>query len=240
MPVDVDRVVSELRAEAVPTSLVGMGRYGIKTADALGVSLPKLRALAKRVGKDHGLAIALWNTGIHEARMLAALVDVPSEVTERQMDRWARELDSWDVCDCCCSNLFDRTSYAYVKAIQWSGEEPEFVKRAGFALMAALAVHDKKEHDERFVGFLAAIRGGATDDRNYVRKAVNWALRQIGKRSLRLNEDCVRLAREIQKSDSRSAKWIASDALRELTSTEVQDRLKKRARGSDRRRKRDS
>ena len=215
---------------AVGTNLEGMKRYGIRTENALGVSLPKLRKLAESTGKNHEIALGLWKTGIHEAQILAALVDVPAEVTEAQMDRWVHDFDSWDVCDTCCANLLDKTRFAYSKAIEWSGEEQEFVKRAGFALMAALAVHDKRQTDEAFTSFLPCILRGATDERNFVRKAVNWALRQVGKRNLTLNKEAIRVAREMQKADNRAARWVAADALRELNSPSVQERLRQRAR----------
>jgi 3-methyladenine DNA glycosylase AlkD len=149
----------------------------------------------------------------------------PKKVTEEQMESWVKEFDSWDVCDQCCGNLFDKTGLAYQKAVEWSGREEEFVKRASFALMACLAVHDKKAADERFTQFLPLIKMESTDNRNYVRKAVNWALRQIGKRNLNLNRGAIEAAEEIQQMDSRSAKWIASDAIRELTSEAVQQKL---------------
>jgi len=235
LPSKVDSVVAELRAEAVGTNLKGMKRYGIKTEHALGVSLPKLRRLARRIGRDHETALALWETGIHEARILASLVDAPEDVTEAQAEKWVRDFDSWDVCDCCCGNLLDKTRFAYQKAAQWSEAGPEFVKRAGFVLMAALAVHDKAATDNSFVDFFPMIRRGALDERNFVRKAVNWAIRQIGKRNLTLNGDAVALARGIRRLDSPSARWIASDALRELTGQAVQRRLRlKEKRGTKR------
>jgi len=180
-----------------------------------------LRRMAREIGRDHGLALKLWRSGIPDARILAALVDEPSRVTERQMERWVRDFDSWDVCDQVCSNLFDRTTFARSKALEWSGREEEFVKRAGFVLMAAMAVHDKKAADSVFRRFLPIIKHESTDDRNYVRKAVNWALRQIGKRNGPLHGEAVKVAREIKEIDSKAARWIASDALRELTNPKV-------------------
>ena len=218
-------VLGELRAMGSPAAMEGMRRFGIRGRVMLGVSVPNLRKLAKKAGKSHGLALELWKTGIHDARILAAMVDEPERVTPRQMDEWAGEFDSWDVCDLCCSGLFDRTPYAYAKASQWSGAEGEYVKRAGFAMMAALAVHDKEAGDSKFVRFFPAIRAGSTDDRNFVKKAVNWALRQIGKRNARLNRKAVALAEEIREMGSRSARWVAADALRELRSPQVAKRL---------------
>jgi 3-methyladenine DNA glycosylase AlkD len=181
------------------------------------------------LGRDHALAAALWRAGIHEARMLATLVDRPADVTERQMESWVRDLDSWDLCDGLCGNLFDRTAFAFDKAAAWSDREREFEKRAGFAMMATAAVHRTDASDARFEAFLSLIEAQATDDRPYVRKAVNWALRQIGKRSRPLNRSAIRTARRIREIDARSARWIAADALRELESPAVQERLRARA-----------
>jgi 3-methyladenine DNA glycosylase AlkD len=225
-----DEVMARLRSLAQPGDLEGMERVGIPTEHALGVSIPALRRLAKEIGRDHVMAGELWATGIHEARLLATLVDDPGQVTDGQMEAWAHDFDAWDLCDQCCSNLFDRTPYAYRKAEEWSRREEEFVKRAGFVLMAALSVHDKKAEDRVFRKFFPIIIREATDDRPYVRKAVNWALRQIGKRNMALNREAIRVAGEIRTIKSRAARWIASDALRELTGGKVQDRLKKRER----------
>jgi 3-methyladenine DNA glycosylase AlkD len=176
-----------------------------------------MRAVARRAGKDHGLAAQLWRIGIHEARLVASLVDVPAEVTQEQMEAWAADFDNWAVCDSVCGNLFDKTTWAYAKALAWSRRPDEFVKRAGFAMMAWLAVHDKKAADTRFAPFFAAIKREATDERNFVRKAVNWALRQIGKSRPGLRARAIQLAKEIRMIDSKSARWIAADALRELS-----------------------
>jgi len=205
-----------------------MGRFGIDTRNALGVTVTELRGLARRIGRDHDLAAALWQSEIHEARLLATMVDEPSSVTEAQMERWVSDLTSWDLCDQLCGNLFDRTPYAFEKALGWSRRDDEFVKRAGFALMAMSAVHRKDVSDARFEVFLPAISAQATDDRNYVKKAVSWALRQIGKRSPRLNRKAIATAREIERIDARAARWIARDVLRELESPAVRDRLRSR------------
>ncbi|MEN6575865.1 MAG: DNA alkylation repair protein [Phycisphaerales bacterium] len=191
------------------------------------LSAPDLRRLAKEIGRDHGLAARLWRTGIHDACILAALIDDPAEVTIPQMERWAKDFNSWAVCDSACGCLFDQTRHAWDKAVEWTGRQGEYVKRAGFVLMATLAVHDKKTPDERFLAFLPLIAQHAADDRNFVKKAVNWALRQIGKRSRYLNEAAVRTAQEIRRTDSKAARWIASDALRELTSDKVCRRLRR-------------
>ncbi len=218
-------VVERLRSLGDPRAVEGLARFGVHGAKALGVSAPNLRRLAREIGKDHALAGRLWKTGVHDAKILAALIDDPAQVTPRQMERWAADFDSWAVCDAACCCLFDKTPHAWDKAIEWTGREPEYVKRAGFVLMAALAVHDKKAPDERFEVFFPYIIKHATDERHFVKKAVNWALRQIGKRNWRLNRLAVPTAKEIREIDSKAARWIASDALRELTSDAVQARL---------------
>lgn len=219
-------VLARLQSYADPKAVEGMARFGIRSAKALGVSAPKLRRLAKEIGKDHRLAAELWRTGILDARLLAALIDDPARVTVRQMERWVQDFDSWAVCDGACCCLFDKTPHAWDQAVEWTGRPGEYVRRAGFVLMAALAVHDKKAPDDRFEAFLPLIARHATDERNFVKKAVNWALRQIGKRNHRLNQAAVRTAQEIRRIDSKAARWIASDALRELTSEKVRRRLK--------------
>lgn len=222
---ELQEVMARLKSLGDPGSLDGMALFGITTDRAYGVRIPHLRRLAKEVGVDHELALQLWDTEVHEARILASMVDDAGQVTESQMERWASDFDSWDLCDQCCGNLFDRTERAWEKAAAWSGREEEFVKRAGFALMAALAVHDKAAEDEAFVRLLPLIERQADDPRNFVKKAVNWALRQIGKRSLRLNGEAIRWAERILERDSPSARWIARDALRELRGPKVQKKL---------------
>jgi len=202
-----------------------MARFGINTKNSYGVSVYDLQKLAREITKDHALAQQLWASGIHEARILASMVDKPEMVADMQMEQWVKDFDSWDVCDLSCSNLFDKTQFAYQKAEAWSKREEEFVKRAGFVLMAALAVHDKTAADEELLKFMPIIKRESTDDRNFVKKAVNWALRQIGKRNLNLNKMAIKTAREIQQIDSKSARWIASGAIRELTGEAVQKRL---------------
>ena len=211
------QVIDTLNTLANPANVAGMARYGISPEGTLGVPMPVLRKMAKEIGRRHDLADELWRSAIHEARILAALIDDPGKVTDDQMERWVLDIDSWDICDQLCSNLFSRTALAREKAAAWSGRPETFVKRAGFVLMACLAVHDKKADDALFVGFLPLIVREAGDDRNFVKKAVNWALRQIGKRNPVLNRLSVETAREIQKMDAKSARWIAADALRELT-----------------------
>ena len=210
------QAIEKLKLLAKAENTAGMARFGINPQNTLGVSIPVLRMLAKKMGKNHRLAGKLWKSGFHEARILAALVDEPEQVTARQMDGWAKDFDSWDVCDQVCSNLFDKTLFAYEKVAEWSESKEEFVKRAGFVLMAALAVHDKKALDGKFERFFPLIRREALDGRNFVKKAVNWALRQLGKRNAALRRKAIQEAEKILKIDSPSAKWIARDALREL------------------------
>ncbi len=218
--------MSELRGKGNPKSRAGMSRFGIETNKAFGVSVPELRKIARRVGANHQLALDLWQTGIHEARILAGMIDEPGKVTETQLEEWAKDFDSWDVVDGVCGNLFDKTPYAIPKAHEWSERKEEYVKRAGFVMMAELAVHSKNASDNVFLGFLPVITREAQDERNFVKKAVNWALRQIGKRNLALNKAAIRTARTIQTIPSGSAKWIATDALRELTADPVHNRLR--------------
>ena len=225
MFLNADQIIVQLKSQADPAAVEGMVRYGINPENTLGISIPTLRAMAREIGKDHQLAEELWASGIHEARILASIIDDPHQVTEEQMERWVADFDSWDVCDQVCSNLFDRTTFAYQKAIEWSSGEAEFIKRAGFAMMAALAVHDKRAGDERFEPFFPIIVRQATDERNYVKKAVNWALRNIGKRNHHLNTRAIETAREIAQIDSKVARWIANDALKELTDDRIQSRF---------------
>jgi len=229
-----DEIIYELEAEANPKNVAGMARYGISTEKILGVPMPTLRDHARDIkhaagrgdeADRHALAAELWASGIHEARILAALVDSPALVSVEQMDLWSGEFDSWDVCDQVCSNLFDKTPWAYEKAFEWAGRDEEFVKRAGFVLMAALAVHDKQAEDERFSEMLPVIEAEAGDGRNFVKKAVNWALRQIGKRSIALNAVAIVVAKRLSESDDSARRWVGKDAYKELTSAKVQSRL---------------
>jgi len=219
-------ILGRLKSLSNPEAVAGMARFGINPKNAYGISIPALRKMAEELGRNHPLALELWGSGIHEARILASMIDVPEDVTASQMERWVSDFDSWDVCDQCCSNLFDKTPMAHRMAVEWSSSKEEFVKRAGFALMAALAAHDKKATNSQFKKFLPIIRRESVDERNFVKKAVNWALRQIGKRNQQLNKAAIKAAREIQQVDSKSARWIASDALREVTSPSVKRRLR--------------
>jgi len=232
-------VMDELAAQASDESGAGMARYGINVANAFGVSVYELRRMARVLGTDHELALALWQTGNHEARLLASMVDDPGFVTEAQMEAWAATFDSWDVCDQVTSNLFDKTPWAYAKVREWSAAEDEWVKRAAFATAAALAVQDKVAADERFLPILALVAREAGDGRNYVKKAVNWALRNIGKRNAALHAAALETAEAILASAearaaadrkdpaARSARWVARDALRELRSEKTLRRLRR-------------
>jgi 3-methyladenine DNA glycosylase AlkD len=218
-------VLVELRRIGDASRLPGMARYGINVDRALGVSIPDLRRIARGLRPDHDLALALWATGVHEARILASMVDDPARLTSAQMQAWARDFDSWDLCDQVCANLFVDTRHAFAKAETWSRRRATFVTRAGFSLIAAIAVHRKDVDDERIAAFLPLIEARADDDRNYVWKAVNWALRQIGKRSPALNAQAIATAERISARGTRAGRWIANDALRELTSPAVRRRL---------------
>jgi len=224
---DCDEVVGRLKANSDSAAVAGMTRFGINPSNTLGVSIPVIRTLAKQIGRDHRLAQELWASQIHEARILATMIDDPQKITATQMERWVKNFDSWDVCDQCCSNLFDKTPFAYQKAFDWSSRKEEFVKRAAFALMAALAVHDKQAKNSQFEILLPIIERESVDDRNFVKKAVNWALRQIGKRNSPLNRLALNTAKQILKKKSSSARWIASDAIRELTSPSVRKKIRK-------------
>jgi 3-methyladenine DNA glycosylase AlkD len=204
-----------------------MARFGISTDRRLGVSVPDLRAVAKEIGRNRSLALRLWKTGIGEARQVAAMIDDPMQVTDAQLERWVADFDSWDVCDGVCMNLFENTPMVWKKIRQWAARDEEFVKRAAFALIAGRAWRDREAPDGRFLGLFPTIERASTDDRNFVRKAVNWALRNIGKRNPKLNRAAIRLARRLRESGSRSARWIAADALRELESDVVRKRLRR-------------
>ena len=220
-------VLDRLRSKARPEQLKGMAKYGITIEQRLGVSVPDMRKLAKEIGKDHKLALALWRTGIAEARIVAGMVGDPAKLTEEQMEDWVKDINSWDVCDQVCMNLFEKNQLAWKKIIDWSEREEEFVKRTAFSLIACLAWHDKKASDEKFIELLPIIIREATDERNFVKKAVNWALRNIGKRNLNLNRAAINAAKEIQRLDSKAARWIAADAIRELENDAIQSRLKR-------------
>jgi 3-methyladenine DNA glycosylase AlkD len=221
----VANVLSKLEAKAKPKNVEGMAKFGMSVESRLGVSVPEMRKIAKEVGHNHPLALALWKTGIAEAQIVAALIDDPAAVSSAQMDRWVKDFDSWDVCDQACLSLFDKSPLAWQKIPEWAEREEEFVKRAAFALIAGLAWHDKQAVDQTFVDLFPILMKGADDDRNFVKKAVSWAIRNIGKRNPKLNRAAVKLAKDIQRMDSKAARWVAADAIRELQSEAVQRRL---------------
>jgi 3-methyladenine DNA glycosylase AlkD len=214
---DVPEILRALEKLGTKRDRDGMARYGIVAPRAYGVSVAKLRVLAKQVGRDHAVALELWKTGWYEARMLCGFIDEPARVTPAQMDRWCRDFDNWAVCDHLCFHLFDRTPHAFAKIAQWAPREEEFVRRAAFALLASVALHDKSAGDERFLESLSFIERAATDDRNFVKKGVSWALRSVGRRNAKLKAASVKLSRRLVDSEEPSARWIGRDALRELT-----------------------
>ncbi len=218
-----EQIIANLKQYANAQAIDGMARFGIRPTQALGISIPTLRKMAKEIGRNQVLALELWDSGIHEARLLASMIAEPRLVSAGQMEEWVNDFDSWDLCDQVCGNLFDKTPYAYQKAVQWSQQEQEFVRRAGFVMMAELAVHDKQAPDEAFLPFFPLIKQYADDERNFVKKAVNWALRQIGKRNDHLRGLALACAYDIQRMDSKTARWIAKDALKELQAREIKD-----------------
>lgn len=218
-------LLAALQSHADPSQLPGMAKFGLIGEKRLGIKVPVLRQLAKQAGKNHALAQELWATGFAEARIVAALVAEPARLTSAQMERWVKDFDAWDVCDQVCGNLFDKSPLAWGKVIVWAKRKEEYVKRAAFTLLACLAWHDKTAADEAFVALLPVIEAGATDERNYVKKSVNWALRQIGKRNRALNRAAIATAKNLQTFDAKAARWIAADALRELQGAAVQGRL---------------
>ena len=228
----VDEIIERLKSSSNPKSLAGMAKFGIDPDRALGVRIPELRELAKdlrkRVENRHTLAQKLWERKIRETMIVAGMIAEPKMTTEKLLDEWVKDFYDWEVCDQTCMNLFEKTPFAYNKAVQWSYRDEEYVKRAGYVMMARLAVSDKGADDEKFIKFFPDIKRGATDQRHIVKKAVNWAIRQIGKRNLKLNKRAVELSLEIQEIDSTAARWIAKDALKELNSNAVIERLKKK------------
>jgi len=222
-----EEIIKELECLSNPEDIEGMARFGINPQKVYGVRIPDLRRIRKKAGMNHTLAEKLWEFGYHETRILACMIEDPSKVTETQMENWVSDFNTWDICDQCCMNLFRKTSFAYQKIFEWSKRDEEFVKRAAFTLIAVLAVHDKQAADDKFEQFFPIIIRESSDNRNYVKKAVNWALRQIGKRNINLNRMAIEIADEIHKIDAKSAKWVASDALRELKDEKVQNKLLK-------------
>jgi 3-methyladenine DNA glycosylase AlkD len=224
------QIITRLKAKAKPGAVEGMAKFGMTAANRLGVAVPDMRALAREIGRDHTLALALWKTGIAEAKITASMIGVAGELTAAQMEAWVKDFDSWDVCDQVCMNLFDKSPLAWEKVQAWAGRDEEFVKRAAFALIACLAWHDKSAPDRAFLEFLPLIKKASGDGRNFVRKAVNWALRHIGKRNEALRREAVALALELKAADSKTARWIGADAFRELSSAAVKKRTAERVR----------
>lgn len=227
-PPDVTTLIARLEALASPTDAAGMARFGIRGARVLGVSVKTLRAIARETGRSHPLAAGLWASSIHEARILASIVAEPKRVDPGQMEQWVADLDSWDVCDQCCTNLWVRTPYARDKALEWSERDAEFVKRAGFVLMAQVAGKDRDAPVALLHRYLARAEAAAGDGRNFVKKAISWAIRELGQRSSELNEAAITVARRLQEADARAARRVGADALRELTSEKVAQRLARR------------
>jgi len=219
-------IIGELKKHTNVENLKGMARFGINIEKAFGINIPILREIAKKNKNNHSLALQLWETNLHEACILATMVDNPKLVTETQLENWVLDFNSWDICDQCCANLFEDTPFAYHKAMEWSYRKEEYVKRAGFVMMARLAISDKKAEDAKFEPFLIRMLEEAGDERNFVKKAINWALRQTGKRSFRMNEAALATAKEMLRLDPKSAKWIATDAIRELTNANIIKRIK--------------
>jgi 3-methyladenine DNA glycosylase AlkD len=222
-------VLDELRALGSETNRAGMARYGINTERAFGISMAQLRPIARRLKRNHALALALWRSGFHEARLLAALIDEPNKVTPEQMDLWAGDLDSWDLCDQACLKLFVKTPFVEDKIVQWADDDRTFVRRAGFALLAAYTVHGRNVPDDRFAAFLDLVERHATDPRNVVKKAANWALRQIGKHSIALHGPALAVAERLVASHDKTARWIGRDAVRELTDPVQVERIRARS-----------
>jgi len=225
---ELENILNQIKLNGNPANLKGMARYGIRFDEAYGCNIPFLRKLAKNYKGNHDLAMELWRTGLHEARIIAFLIDDPKKVTEPQAERWLKDVKSWDICDGLCSNLIRKTPFAYKKAFEWSSRKEEFQKRAGFVMMAVLAVHDKEADDEIFLEFLDRIEEESSDDRNFVKKAVNWALRQIGKRNRSLHKSAIKASGRIKLQDSKTARWIANDALREFKTETTQKILERR------------
>lgn len=224
-----DNVISDLKKLRNQKNIDGLARFGINPESALGITIVTLRKKAKEIGTNHQLALDLWASNIHEARLLATMIDNPSEVTKSQMNSWVKDFNSWDICDQCCNNLFRKTPYVKECLFKWVKNKRDFTRRAGFVLMAVQAVHNKSLSNSEIKDYFPLIIKYSTDDRNFVKKAVNWALRQIGKRNLELNKEAIKICDVLLKTESKSAKWIASNARRELTSEKVIKRMEDRA-----------
>jgi 3-methyladenine DNA glycosylase AlkD len=223
-----EEVLAWLERRGTRRTVAGMARYGIRAKHAFGVPMGTLLTLAKRLGKDHALAVGLWESGWYEARLLAALVGEPQRVTRRQMNAWAASFENWGDCDTVCFHLFDRTPFAWEKMRRWSASPREFVKRGAFALLASLALHDKAAKDAQFLPLLPLIERGARDQRNFVKKGVSWALRAVGRRTLALNTAGLAVAKRLAESQDAACRWVGKDALRELASPKLRSRLTRR------------
>lgn len=223
-----EELIELLKQKSNPKNVEGMKRFGIRGEIILGISVVELRKMAKKAGKNHELAVKLWNSGIHEARMMAPLVEEPDQMTKKQMEKWVSEIDSWDICDMLTGSLLDRVPEAIETMPRWAADKREFVRRTPFSMMAWIACHDKTIKDEEFEKYFDLIRRASSDERNFVKKAVNWALRGIGKRNMVLQKRALEVANEIKKMESKSARWIANDAIRELSSTKTVEMIKKR------------
>ena len=220
-----EEIMRELKSRSNLESIEGMAKFGITPDKTFGIRIPELRKMAKRIRKNRELAHKLWELGYRETMILASMIDIPEQVTEEQLEKWVRDFDYWEICDQTIMNLFEKTEFAYSKAFEWSVSEEEFIKRAGYVMIARLAVSDKKAENQSFIQFFPLIEKGSTDTRVMVKKAVNWALRQIGKRNLKLNKKAIKVAKAIAQLDSTVGKWVANDAIRELESESVQRRL---------------
>lgn len=225
--IDVDTVLKELKKSASPSAKKTQEYFGISGTNNLGLTTPQMRAIAKKIGKNHELALKLWKTDIHEAMHVAIFIADPKQVTEKLMEDWIKDFKAWDTVDNCCGTLFDKTPFAFEKAIEWTKRKKEFEKRAGFAMMAELAMHDKKAEDKKYEQFFPYIINESGDERNFVKKAVNWALRQIGKRNERLCQKTILVAKEIYKKGDPTSKWISNDAIRELERYKKEGKIKK-------------
>jgi len=230
---EVRDIVASLKRLGTQRNRKGMARYAIPSDKAFGVSVSTIQQLAKRQGRNHELALALWDTGWYEARMMCAFLDEPERVTPAQMERWCRDFENWAICDTLCFQLFDRTPHAFGKVKEWSGRRDEFEKRAAFALLASLAAHNKAASDDEFLRCLPLIEEGATDERNFVKKGVSWALRGVGRRSPQLHAAAVKLAQRLAASSNAAARWVGKDALRDLTRPLVVKKLEKQSRAAD-------
>ncbi|MBY8999939.1 MAG: DNA alkylation repair protein [Candidatus Heimdallarchaeota archaeon] len=220
-----EEILREFKSLSDPKSVEGMARFGITPSKTFGIRIPVLRKIAKKIKKDRELAHELWRLGFRETMILASMIDDPKQVTEEQMNSWVKDFDYWEICDQTIMNLFEKTEFAYKKAFEWSSSDEEFIKRAGYVMIARLAVSDKEAENKSFTQFFPIIAKGATDSREMVKKGVNWALRQIGKRNLNLNKEAIKVAKSIFQQDSNDAKWVAKDAIKELESESIQKRL---------------